>query len=263
MPRPIITFTTDFGLSDPYAAVMKGVVLGILPTADIVDVSHDVPSFDVTGAAFTVAQTYPFFPKRTVHVVVVDPGVGTSRRPILVEAAGQYFIAPDNGVLSMVYSREPKRKVRHITADKYFLKPVSRTFHGLDIFAPVAAHVARGASPASLGRLVEDYLHQQFEKPVRTARRGWTGSILRVDRFGNVITNYHISEFGAVETVPFELSVGLQHVTRIGDNYAAFGIGELFVIVGSSGYLEVAANQASAARILGCEAGAPLELRLL
>ncbi|MSV27831.1 MAG: hypothetical protein EXQ52_03680 [Bryobacterales bacterium] len=263
MPRSVITLTTDFGLSDHFAGTMKGVILRLCPAAEIVDISHEVSSFDVTEASFLLAQTYQYFPKKTVHVVVVDPGVGTSRRPILAEAAGQYFIAPDNGVLSMVYSREPKLKVRHVTAEKYFLKPVSQTFHGRDIFAPVAAHLAKGVTPASFGKLVDDYLRKQFEKPVRSARRGWTGSILKIDRFGNLITNYHISEFGAVETGPFELTVGLQYVTQIGRNYAEFGIGELFVIVGSSGYLEVSANQASAAKLLGCAAGAPLELRLL
>ena len=173
-----------------------------------------------------------------MHVVVIDPGVGTSRRPILAEAAGQCFVAPDNGVLSMIYARE-KHKVRWITAEKYFLKPVSQTFHGRDIFAPVAAHLARGVAPAKMGKLIDDYLRLHFERPVRTARRGWTGTILKIDRFGNLITNFPAADFPDLHKRPFELSVGLETVDRLARNYADCGPGELFVIVGSSGYLEV------------------------
>src|SRR5215469_15161899 len=133
MPRQIITFTTDFGTSDHFVGTMKGVVLGITPGAHIVDISHEVQPFEVTDGAYTIAQAYRYFPKRTVHVIVVDPGVGTERRPILAEAAGQYFIAPDNGVLTMIYERE-KHKVRVIQNEQFFLKNRSTTFHGRDIF---------------------------------------------------------------------------------------------------------------------------------
>src|SRR5205823_156276 len=133
MTKPILTLTTDFGLSDHYVGTMKGVILGICPQAQMVDISHEVSPYEITEGAFLIAQAYRHFPKKTVHVVVVDPGVGTARRPILMEAAGQYFVAPDNGVLSMVYSRE-KHKVRLIANDRYFRKPVSTTFHGRDVF---------------------------------------------------------------------------------------------------------------------------------
>ncbi len=262
MRRPVITLTTDFGLSDHFAGVMKGVILGICPSAGIVDISHEVGAFALAEGAFLVAQTYRYFPRGTVHVVVVDPGVGTSRRPILVEAAGQRFVAPDNGVLSMVYARE-KHKVRWITAEKYFLKPVSRTFHGRDIFAPVAAHLARGIAPATMGKSVGDYMRLHFEKPLRTARRGWTGAVLKIDRFGNLITNFPSEEFSSLEKHPFEMSVGLETVHRLARNYAECGPGELFVIAGSSGYLEVSSSQASAAKMLGCGVGSPVELRIL
>jgi S-adenosylmethionine hydrolase len=262
MRRPIITLTTDFGLSDHFAGVMKGVILGICPSAEIVDISHEVGAFALAEGAFLIAQTYRYFPRGTVHVVVVDPGVGTSRRPILVEAAGQRFVAPDNGVLSMVYARE-KHKVRWITAEKYFLKPVSQTFHGRDIFAPVGAHLARGIAPATMGKTVGDYMRLHFEKPLRTARRGWTGAVLKIDRFGNLITNFPSEEFSNLEKQPFEMSVGLETVHRLARNYAECGPGELFVIAGSSGYLEVSSSQASAAKLLGCGVGAPVELRIL
>jgi S-adenosylmethionine hydrolase len=173
MRRPIITLTTDFGLSDHFGGVMKGVILGICPAAEIVDISHEVGAFGVTEGAFLLAQAYRYFPRGTVHVAVIDPGVGTSRRPILVEAAGQRFVAPDNGVLTMIYARE-EHKVRWVAAQKYFLKPVSQTFHGRDIFSPVAAHLASGVSPAKMGKVIADYMRLHFENPVRTARRGWT-----------------------------------------------------------------------------------------
>src|SRR5437660_3729291 len=140
MTAPILTLTTDFGVSDHFVGVMKGVILSICPRAQVVDISHGVTPFEIAEGAYLIAQAYPYFPKKTVHVVVVDPGVGTSRRPILLEAAGQYFVAPDNGVLSMVLAREPGAKFRLISNAKYFLKQVSNTFHGRDIFAPAAAH---------------------------------------------------------------------------------------------------------------------------
>jgi S-adenosylmethionine hydrolase len=261
MPRRIITLTTDFGGADHFVGTMKGVILSIQPGAQIVDISHEVTAFEIPEAAFLLSQAYPYFPKKTIHVVVVDPGVGTARRPILVEAAGQYFIAPDNGVLSMVYSRE-RHKVRHITARKYWLREVSNTFHGRDIFAPAAAHLARGTPPAQFGKLITDYLRQNFEKPVRTGKRFWTGAVLKADHFGNLITNFHINDFPELTRRPFEMSVGIRRVCGLASSYAECSLGELALIVGSSGYVEVAINQGSAAKALGCGSGAPVELTL-
>jgi S-adenosylmethionine hydrolase len=261
MKSPIVTLTTDFGTKDHFAAVMKGVVLGICPTATIVDISHEVQPFEIQEGAFVIAQACRFFPKKTIHVVVVDPGVGSARRAILVEAEGQYFIAPENGVLAMVYSR-PGSKVREITADKFFRQPVSQTFHGRDIFAPVAAHLAKGARTSDFGKTIDDYLKPSFTDPQRTSKRQWMGAVLHIDRFGNMITNFHIDEFAMIRARPFELAVGTQHLTDLGMTYAEMPVGEPFVIVGSSGYLEVASNQASAARILGCGVGAPCELTI-
>jgi S-adenosyl-L-methionine hydrolase (adenosine-forming) len=257
--KRIITLTTDFGTSDHYAGTMKGVILGIAPKAEIVDISHEVQSFEVPDGAFTIAQAYRYFPKKTIHVVVVDPGVGSARRPLVAEMADQYFIGPDNGVFSMIFARE-QGKVRHITNERYFLKPVSRTFHGRDVFAPVAAHIAAGVPPAQFGKRIDDYLRLTFDQPTRTGKRAWTGNILKVDRFGNLITNLHIEAFPNIQTRPFELNVGLQVVTRMALTFADGSPGDLFVLVGSSGYLEVAANQASAAKTLGVGAGSPVEL---
>ena len=260
-PGSIVTLTTDFGSSDHFAGVMKGVILGICPQARIVDITHDIPTFDVAEAAFTIGQAYRYFPPKTVHTVVVDPGVGTVRRPILVEAAGQFFVGPDNGIFAFILVEE-KHRVRAISNAKYFLQPVSRTFHGRDVFAPVAAHLANGVPPARMGKPIDNYLRPSSLKPVRTARRGWTGSILKVDRFGNLITNFLAAEFPRALQESFEMAVGLQKVNRLAGNYEQFGPGELFAIVGSSGYLEISAGQASAARILGVAAGAPVELTI-
>jgi len=261
MPKPIITLTTDFGTSDHFAGTMKGVILSILPTAEIVDITHEVAPFQIPEGAFSIAQAYRYFPKRTAHVVVVDPGVGTTRRPLLVEAAGQFFIAPDNGVLSMIYSRE-KHKARHITAQKYFLENVSSTFHGRDIFAPVAAHLRKGVAPSKFGKLVVDHLRSDFEKPVRTGKRFWSGTVLKIDRFGNLITNFRLDEFPELRERPFELMAGVLPVNRLVESFAGGTPDELVVVDGSSGYLEVACNKGSAAKKIGCGAGAPVELTI-
>jgi S-adenosylmethionine hydrolase len=259
MPRSIVTLTTDFGLSDHFVGTMKGVILGIAPGARIVDITHQVSPFEITEAAFVISEAYRYFPARTVHVIVVDPGVGTARRPILVEAGGQYFVAPDNGVLSMVYSRE-KHKVRAVTAQKHLVKPVSRTFHGRDVFAPTAAHLAKGTPAARFGKLIQDYCRLKFAEPVRTGKRMWQGTVLKVDHFGNLITNFHIGEFPVVRTRPFQFACGQVTLEHLSATFAEGAPAEALLIVGSSGYLEVAANQGSAAKILGCAAGSPVQL---
>jgi S-adenosylmethionine hydrolase len=204
---------------------------------------------------------YCEFPKGTVHVVVVDPGVGTLRRPVLASAAGQYFVGPDNGVLSMIYSRE-KHSVYSISNEKVFRKPVSATFHGRDIFAPVAAHLAKGVAPGRLGRKCSDFLQLNFEKPVRTGKRIWNGSVLKIDRFGNLITNFHVSEFPVVRTRPFILLAGGREITHLANTFAEETPGEPFVVVGSAGFLEVAMNQGSAAKTMGVASGAPVDLTI-
>lgn len=267
MVRPIITLTTDFGLSDHFVGVMKGVILGIQPAARVIDISHGIRPYDISDGAFTIAQAYSYFPKRTIHVVVVDPGVGSARRPLLAEMAGQYFIAPDNGVLSMVVAREeargePSIRVRHITAEKYFLKPLSRTFHGRDVFSPAAARLAAGVKPPRFGKLISDFIRAQFDKPTQIDKHTWVGTILKADHFGNLATNFHIDHFPSLRTHAFQLKAGSQGITRLALTFSECAPDELFVVVGSSGYLEVAASQAPAARMLGCGAGSPVELTI-
>ena len=250
----LITLTTDFGLAGHFAGAMKGVILGICPSARVVDITHECRAYDIAGAAFTIAQAYRYFPPKTIHVVVVDPGVGGVRRPILVQTAGQYFVGPDNGVFAHIFAQE-RHKVRLITNTK----PVSQTFHGRDIFAPVAAHLANGTPPARIGPLIDDYLQPPSLQPIRDAKGAWTGAVLNVDHFGNIVTSFPTADFEP----PFEILIGRRKVTVLANSYEQSEPAKIFAIAGSSGYLEISARQASAAEILGVTAGAPLRLRLL
>jgi S-adenosyl-L-methionine hydrolase (adenosine-forming) len=261
MANRLITFTTDFGLSDHFVGVMKGVVAGIAPAARVIDISHEIEPYNVPEAAFVIAEAWPYFPKRTIHVIVVDPGVGSVRRPILAEAGGHFFIAPDNGVLSMVFDAAP-HKVRVISNPRFMRRDISRTFHGRDVFAPAAAHLAKGARAATYGKLIHDYIRAGIARPARLGPASWRGTILKVDRFGNLITNFVARDFDGINTRPFEMCAGTQRIERVASTYADMEVGDLFVIVGSSGYLEIAANRASAASLLGCSAGAAVELDL-
>jgi S-adenosylmethionine hydrolase len=258
--EPLITLTTDFGCSDHFVAAMKGVILGIVPRARIVDVTHEIRPFAIAQAAFTLDQAARCFPARTIHVAVVDPGVGSDRRALLVEAAGQYFIGPDNGLFSIIYQRT-KPRVREITAERFFRRPVSRTFHGRDVFAPVAAHLAAGVRPAQFGRLITDYVREEFSRPVQTAPDCWRGCVLSVDRFGNLITNFESEEFAFLARVPFQLRAGRKSVRRWVNSYSQGRPGELVLIAGSSGYLEIAAALRSAAEATRLAAGEQVELR--
>jgi S-adenosyl-L-methionine hydrolase (adenosine-forming) len=261
MKRRIITLLTDFGSVEHYAAAMKGVLLGICPEAQLIDISHEIPPYGIADAAFTLAQAWKCFPEGTVHLIVVDPGVGSSRRPIVVEAAGHCFVAPDNGVLTMLYDAIPVHEVREITAAHYFRQPVSRTFHGRDIFAPVAAHVAKGVRPEAFGTSIGDYRQLGFSKPSRTGEKTWAGTVLKIDRFGNVITNFDSEIWLRPGADLFQIRAGSRLIARIASNYAEMPPGEPFVIAGSAGYLELSLNQGSAAAAIGARSGDSLELR--
>jgi S-adenosyl-L-methionine hydrolase (adenosine-forming) len=241
---------------------MKGVMLGICPGAQLIDISHEIAPYAITEGAFTLAQAWSCFPPGSVHMVVVDPGVGSARRPIAVEAAGHYFVAPDNGVLTMLYEVVPVHEVREITAIRFFRQPVSRTFHGRDIFSPIAAHLAAGVAFTELGETITDYVRLGFAKPARTGEKTWSGTILKVDRFGNLVTNLDSASWQHLGEHKFELRIGWHAVTGVAQSYAGMGAGEIFVIAGSSGLLEVSANQASAAQMLKARAGDTIELHI-
>lgn len=261
MSTRLITLITDFGTSDHFIGAMKGVIAAIAPAARVVDITHEITPYSILEAAFVIAQAAPYFPKGAIHLIVVDPGVGSGRRAVLAEAGGQFFVAPDNGVLSMVLARGP-HKVRAISNAKLALKDVSRTFHGRDIFAPAAAHLAHGVKPAEFGKLIRDCVRIEALKPTEIAPDAWRGAILKADRFGNLITNFHVEEFSAIKTNPFVVRVGGAQIRRLALTFADTEAGELAVVVGSSGYLEIVANQASAAQELGSGPGAPVELQI-
>jgi S-adenosyl-L-methionine hydrolase (adenosine-forming) len=258
MPPPVITLLTDFGSSDHYAGAMKGVIVSICPEARLIDISHDIKPFAIPEAAYMVAQAWNCFPAGTIHLVVVDPGVGSTRRPVLAEAGGHLFVAPDNGVLTMILDQAPEYMVREIIASDYFRKPVSATFHGRDIFAPVAAHLALGVPPRSFGDRIDDPLRLGFSTPVGTPEGNWIGVVLKVDRFGNIVTNFDWASFQWVRERPFYLQAESRRVQRYCSCYADAEPGEPFVIKGSGGYLEISANQGDAAKMLGVNAGQQL-----
>lgn len=263
--HPIVTLTTDFGLNDHFVGALKGVILNIAPEAKIVDICHTVQAFDILDGALALAQSYSYFPPRTVHLVVVDPGVGSARRPIIATSEMHNFVAPDNGVLSLMYAREQRLSVRHITAEHYFLQPVSNTFHGRDIFAPVAAYLAKGVDQEKFGEEVTDYVRFNAPKPKAADPNSLRGVVLRVDRFGNLITNFTPQDAPALfqnNTPTFKMVVGKREITSMRTNYADGAPGELFAIIGSMGFLEIAANRGSAAQITGAGKGTEVLLVL-
>ncbi len=261
--RPIVTLTTDFGTNDHFVGAVKGVILDIVPEAAIVDITHAIQAFDVLDGAIAISQTYSYFPTGTIHMVVVDPGVGTTRRPIIASSDGYHFVAPDNGVLSMVYAKEERIHVRHVTSEHYFRQPVSNTFHGRDVFAPVAAYLAKLVDSHKFGDEIEDYVKFAAPKPKPAGDNRLRAVVLKVDRFGNLITNLTPQDapnlFGA-DPAPFKIVVGSKEITDIRTNYAEGAPGEVFGILGSMGYLEIVANRAPAAQVTGAGKGSEVSI---
>lgn len=261
MANPIITLTTDYGTDDHLVGVLKGVILKINPEVQIVDITHGVAAFDLLDGAMAIANAYPYFPPRTIHVVIVDPGVGTERRPLLVSGQNQYFIAPDNGVLSAVYEKEQNFVVRHLTAEHYFLQPVSKTFHGRDIFAAVAGWLSKNWQPASMGEEITDFKRFALPRP-KEADGLLKGVVLKVDSFGNLITNFKSEDLpaSAIEKGVIKLQVGSHAISKLVPTFASGNSGEAIAYVGSSGHLEIGVNKGSASKTLGLGRGTPVLL---
>jgi S-adenosylmethionine hydrolase len=259
-PRTI-TLLTDFGARDIYVGVMKGVIAGLAPQAHVVDLCHEVEPYQVGQARFLLRHSWPHFPKGTIHVCVVDPGVGTARRALCVEAGGQVFIGPDNGLFTEMLAL-PGARAREITNPKLMAKEISRTFHGRDVFAPAAAHLASGVPVARLGRLVKDATRLTSGAPVRIGRRFWQGEVAHIDRFGNIVTNLEAAEFVPAAVKGLQLKIGFETVTRMVSTYAETPEGECVLISGSAGTLEVSVKEGSAAKRLGVGIGAPVELEV-
>lgn len=265
MSKSIVTFTTDFGTEDHFVGTMKGVVLGINPEAALVDICNQVPAFDILQGAIAISQAYHFYPPGTVHVVIVDPGVGTSRRPIIVDTGKHLFVAPDNGVLSLIFERQERLTVRHVTAEHYFLQPVSKTFHGRDVFAAIAGHLSRGVDISKLGDPIVDYVRLQLPQPV-VKEDCILGAVLKIDRFGNVITNITrrmLSQFIGAHSGSVMICLNSTTINRFQTTYEEGTPGEPFAIIGSMGYLEIATNKGSAATLIRVKPHDPIEVKSL
>jgi S-adenosyl-L-methionine hydrolase (adenosine-forming) len=259
--RPVIALLTDFGTRDHYAGTMKGVVLGICPDATFVDISHDVPPHDVLAGALELAASYRYFPAGTIFLVVIDPGVGSARRGIAAEAGEFRFVAPDNGVLSVVLSEVAPRRIVELTERRYARPTVSRTFEGRDRFAPAAAWLAKGLELTALGRPAGSLHSLDLPRPRMTAD-GVEGDVLRIDRFGNLITNIDRDTFEkAALSASFVISVGDRQVSKMISTYADAAPGEICALFGSSEHLEIAASGASASDSLGVSRGTSVRVR--
>lgn len=262
VPNSIITLTTDFGSDDPFAGIMKGVILTVNPDARIVDITHGVPPQNILAGAMALQSSCSYFPRGTIHLAVVDPGVGSSRRPLLAVSDHHAFVGPDNGLLSPLIQSQKGVRVFHLTEEAFFLKPVSQTFHGRDIFAPVAAWLSRGKAPESFGKTIEDWIWLHWPGPQRSSK-GLMGTVLRIDHFGNLITNISLQDLsgrGAPRDA-IEILIGKHTIHRVCRSYAEAKGGEPFAIMGSAGLLEISVKQASAAALLGVGPLGEFEIR--
>jgi len=272
----IITLTSDFGLTDAYVAAMKGVILGINPQAKLIDICHSIQPQNIRQAAFVLSTAYPFFPPRTIHMVVVDPGVGTERRAIILRTPLADFVAPDNGVLSYVMQPflaesgenhvnlqqaelPPELEAVAITEPQFWRSPVSPTFHGRDIFAPVAARLSLGFPPTEFGEAITSVTMLPFPRPYQAADGSLVGYILHVDSFGNLVTDIKSTDLPQTEQA-ITIEVGGQFIAGLSHTYAE-GSG-LLALIGSSGYLEIALKEGSAATFLNAGVGNEVRLRL-
>jgi S-adenosyl-L-methionine hydrolase (adenosine-forming) len=254
----ITTLTTDFGALDWFVGAMKGAILGVDPRTCLVDITHEIPPGDVRAGAFALAASYASFPKGTVHVAVVDPGVGSSRSALAVKTAKYFFVGPDNGVLSMALARERVEAVHRLVNEDYFRHPVSYTFHGRDIFAPVAAHLGRGVSIRKLGPAQKGFVRLPWPRS-RGSASGVEGEVLYVDRFGNAITN--IEHTKLISGVDAEVEFGRNRVCPVCEYFQKVGHGKPVAVPGSSGFIEIAVNGGSAAKEFGLRPGIPVSLR--
>jgi len=259
-PR-IITLLTDFGTEDYFVGAMKGVILTRSPEAVIVDVTHAIPPQDVRAGAFTLSAVYSNFPAGSIHLAVVDPGVGSDRRPILIEAADYLFVGPDNGLFSIVLDRVQGAKVRHVTNTNYFLPDRSSTFHGRDIFAPVAAALAQGVRPGELGPIIQDPVRFDFTECELLADGTIVGRVIHIDHFGNCVTNFAWNQLQhLLKAQPFCLRVKDHEIQKLLRYYSEATTQLPFVIEGSAGFLEISVCCSSAARELKIAVGDSVQL---
>jgi len=255
---PLITLLTDFGSADYFVGAMKGIILSINPNARVVDITHEIPPQDIPAGAFNLLAVYRSFPAQTIHVAVVDPGVGSTRRPILVAAGNQFFVGPDNGIFSYIIDREPHARVFHLTNEKYFRLPVSATFQGRDLFAPVAAWLSKGLKVDNLGVEIQDYARLDLLSPDRLKNGNVRASIIHIDRFGNCVTNLTPAELTPEMIAKgARLNVNGKAIKTFRRFFADQGRSndKVFAVWGSAGFLEIAAMNQSAAKMLKANCG--------
>lgn len=246
-----IALLTDFGTKDYFLGAMKGVILRINENAKIIDITHDIEPQNIKSASFNLRACHKNFPKKTIFVAVVDPGVGSDRRAILVETSDYFFIAPDNGLLSFVFNEDKNFRVVKITNEKLFNKPVSQTFHGRDIFAPAAAHLSKGVKPEEFGDVIDDFVRFEEIKPRKISGNGIEAQIIHTDHFGNIITN--LTKQDSPEN--FRVEINNQRIENLKNFYAEARKDEVFMIFGSAGFLEIVAFRNSAEKILNVQSG--------
>ncbi len=264
MPKKqsIITLITDFGLQDEYVGVVKGVIAGINPSASVIDISNTITAQDTFQAACVLNNSYNYFPKGTIHVVVVDHGVGSDRKIICLKTKDYLFLAPDNGVLSFVIAKEESASIREVTNNKLFLPRLSNTFHGRDVFAPVAAHLSKGVAHKDLGEKIDKVNKIDLPKPILSPDGKLTAEIIYVDGFGNLITNVNkeVVDRMKVETERVPITMGRKRINGICSSYSDVGDNEALAIFGSSGYLEISVNLGNAGDVLKLKKGDKLVL---
>jgi S-adenosylmethionine hydrolase len=264
----IITLLTDFGIEDAYVGTIKGVILSVNPSAMIVDITHQIDPQDLIEAAYVIKSTYRYFPKGTVHVIVVDPGVGSDRAIVALEMMGHIFLAPDNGVLTLLMDEGRIDSITRVKNSHYFLEPLSQTFHGRDIFAPVGAHISKGVDLKKLGSGLDlnDLVHLSIRKPSITDEGELVGTIVSVDRFGNCITNIDLNCLEKFYKPGFEknlvIAIGECEIKGLSKNYDGVGLKQPLAIIGSLGYLEIALNCGRASRHFGAQKGDPIRVIL-
>lgn len=259
----MITFTSDFGTADPYAAIVKGVLLSINPKAEVLDLSHELAPHEIRRAAFFVASACPVFPPKTIHLCVVDPGVGSSRKSILLITDKGTYVGPDNGLFSLIWQNSNEKEAFWLKSEKYFLSGVSRTFDARDWFGPVAAYLSLGVAPEEFGPALRSIHLLPLPEPVKQGRdRGgpFAGEIIYIDRFGNLVTNF---SYELVQEKNIEIKLGSCKMKGLASNYASIPRGQTAPILGSLGYLEIAGNAVSAQRFLKAKIGGKVELKLL
>jgi S-adenosyl-L-methionine hydrolase (adenosine-forming) len=243
----LITLTTDFGYQDPFVGVMKGVIFGINPHADVIDLNHGISPQDVMAAAISLRHSVRYFPQGTIHVAIVDPGVGGERRPLLIESAGNYFIGPDNGVFSFALEDQQPDRIICLSDSKYHLQPTSMTFHGRDIFAPVAAHLSLGVPAKEFGESAESFRRLLWPKVVRQTNC-LKGEIVYVDGFGNLFTNIGKEDLREFPSEKLSVTVGTIEITGLAPNYAAGTGGGYIALFNSWDFLEISLYKDNAQR---------------